>query len=221
MASTVPQKGSKPKPVSFTIATVNDDFTDDKTNLKKVKAAVVMVQEAKNTDVRSERPNKNKFGVHQNTARDDQAGSALLWRKDRVHAGKRGYVNAVRPQGAAMLQRWISYTDVKIDGAKVRMMSVHRPPKRFARLWPDFDRNLAAFVKKSPLPVIVGMDANQENPRRLAHLTGLRWHAPEGSIDGFLATRGIRFESMRRLPKGASDHHPVKAKVTIAPRLMK
>lgn len=210
----------KPHRVTFTIATVNDDFTDRKTNLRDVNAAVVMVQEAKNTDVRKVRPG-DKFGVHQNTARADQAGTAMLWDKERVKAGKRGYAVGVKPQGAQMLERWINFTDVNVDGAKVRMVSVHRPPKRFARLWPDFDRNLAAFVKKSPLPVIIGMDANQANPRRLAHLTGLKWHAPKGSIDGFLATRGIRFESMRTLPKGTSDHHPLKAKISIAPRLMK
>jgi len=210
---------AKPKPVTFTIATVNDDFTDHKTNLRKVKAAVVLAQETKNTRVRDVRG--DKFGVHQNTARADQAGTSVLWNKERVHATARGYAVGVKPQGAKMLERWINFTDVNVDGAKVRMVSVHRPPKRYAHLWPDFDRNLAAFVKKSPLPVIIGMDANQANPRRMAHLTGLRWHAPKGSIDGFLATRGIRFESMRRLPKGTSDHHPVKATITVAPRLMK
>lgn len=207
-------KARQHRRVSFTIATVNDDFTDHKTNLRGVKAAVVLAQETKNTNVHKVRSAPN-FGVHQNTHRDDQAGASVIWNKDRVHAGKRGYAVGVRPQGAGMLERWINFTDVNIDGAKVRMASVHRPPKRFARLWPDFDRNLAAFVKRSPLPVIVGMDANQVNPRRLAHLTGLRWHAPKGSIDGFLATRGIKFENLRRAPKGSSDHNPVLAKVTI------
>ena len=60
------------------------------------------------------------------------------------------------------------------------------------------------------------MDANQANPRRMAHLTGLRWHAPKGSIDGFLATRGVRFEKMWRLPKGTSDHAPLVAKISLS-----
>jgi len=212
----LPVKEKPRRPVSFTIATVNDDFTDHKTNLHRVKAAVVLAQETKNTNVHKV-GSAEGLGVHQNLRRDDQAGTSVLWNKDRVHAGKRGYAVGVRPQGAAMLERWINFTDVSVDGAKVRMVSVHRPPKRFSRLWPDFDRNLAAFVKRSPLPVIIGMDANQVNPRRLAHLTGLRWHAPKGSIDGFLATRGIRFENLRTAPKGSSDHHPVLAKVTLRP----
>lgn len=214
----LPQRPPKAQRVTFRIATVNDDFTDRKTNLRDVKAAVVMVQEAKNTRVRDVRP-RDEFGVHQ-ARRPDRAGSALVWDKDRVRAGERGYALGVRPQGAAMLTRWISYTDVTVGGATVRMMSVHRPPQRFSRLWPDFDRNLARFVKQSPHPVIVGMDANERNPRRLAHLTGLRWHAPEGSIDGFLATRGIRFEKTWRGPKGSSDHHPVLARISLPARLV-
>ena len=216
----LPVKGKPHQPVSFTIATVNDDFTDHKTNLHRVKAAVVLAQETKNTDVHKVHPRTDTFGVHQNTTRVDQAGTSVIWNKDRVNAGKRGYALGVRPQGAKMENRWINFTDVNIDGAKVRMVSVHRPPKRYSRLWADFDRNLAAFMKNSPLPVIVGMDANQANPRRMAHLTGLRWHAPKGSIDGFLATRGIKFENLRRAPKGSSDHNPVLAKVTIRRALL-
>lgn len=210
--SHAPQR--KPKRVGLTIATVNDDFTDRKTNLKRVKAGVVLVQEAKNTRIRDVLRDRTQFGVHQ-ARREDRAGSAVVWNKDRVQGGRRGYALGVTPQGAAMLTRWMSWTDVNVDGAKVRMISVHRPPARFKRLWPDFDRNLAAFIKRSPLPVVVGMDANQRNPRALAHRTGLRWHAPEGSIDGFLASRGIRFERTWRAPKGSSDHHPVLARITL------
>jgi hypothetical protein len=202
------------KRVGLTIATVNDDFTDRKTNLKRVKAGVVMVQEAKNTNIRGVLKNRDQFGVHQGKT-EDKAGSAIVWNKDRVKGGQRGYALGVTPQGAAMLKRWISYTDVNVDGAKVRMVSVHRPPARFKRLWPDFDKNLAAFIKHSPLPVVVGMDANQKNPRALAHRTGLRWHAPKGSIDGFLASREVKFETVWRAPKGSSDHHPVLARITL------
>lgn len=205
-----------PNRVGLTIATVNDDYTDEKTNLKRLKnVGVVMVQEAKNTNLRDEFPNEQRFGVHQ-AKRDDKAGSAILWKKqDRVTAGKRGYVLGVNPQGAAMLRRWINFTDLNVNGAKVRMISVHRPPKRFARLWPDFDRNLAAFIKSSKLPVVVGMDANQKNPQALARMTGLRWHSPTGSIDGFLASRSVHFERTWRTPKGSSDHHPVLARITL------
>ena len=217
----VPSKGNKGKGATFTIATLNDDYTDRFTNVRHVKADVVMVQEAKNVNVRDVR-SPEKFGVHPNVQRPDQAGTAIIWNKQHVQAAKRGYANGVLPQGAKMLQRWINFTDVTVDGAKVRMVSVHRPPARFKRLWHDFDRNLAAFVKASPHPIVIGMDANERNPRRLAHLTGLRWHAPvRDSIDGFLATRGIRFEHTHRLAKGPSDHHPVVSTITVPPRLMK
>lgn len=199
--------------MGLTIATVNDDFTDDKTNLRRVKAGVVMVQEAKNTRVR-EALNRERFGVHQGL-RDDRAGAAIAWKRESVKAGERGYSLGVEPRGAAMLRRLISWVDVSVGGAKVRMISVHRPPARFKRLWPEFDRNLAAFIKQTKGPVVVGMDANQRNPRALAHLTGLRWHSPQGSIDGFLASRSVHFDRMWRAPKGTSDHHPVLARISL------
>lgn len=221
-------KPAKPKgnPNSIKIATVNDDFTDKKSNLRRVNADVVLLQETKNSRLRKVRPNSDRWGVHQ-AKREDKAGSSVVWDKKSVKATDRGYALGVKPQGAKMLKRWISWTDIKVGDQTVRMMSVHRPPARFKRLWPDFDRNLARFVKSSKVPVIIGMDANQVNPRKLAHLTGLRWHAPKGNhpvsgktpIDGFLASRGIKFENVRRLQRGTSDHHPVTAKITITDRV--
>ena len=210
---------------TLTIATVNDDFTDKKSNLRDVNADVVMLQETKNSNLRKIRPNEEKYGVHQGKG-PEKAGAAVVWKKDAATAKDRGYTLGVKPQGAAMLTRWISWTVLKVGDQKVRMVSVHRPPQRFSRLWGDFDRNLAKFVKSSKMPTIIGMDANQVNPRRMAHLTGLRWHAPKGRhqvshkepIDGFLATRGIKFENLKRLPRGTSDHHPVTAKITLPPK---
>lgn len=197
----------------FTVATVNDDFTDRKTNLKGIKADVMLVQEAKNTNLR--KALSDKHGVHQNVKRDDKAGSAVVWKRGEVKAGKRGYELGVEPKGAGMLRRWISWTDVKVDGQNVRMVSVHRPPKRFSHLWPAFDRNLAAFVKDTKGKIVIGMDANQQNPRAMAKRCGLKWQAPKGSIDGFLVSPGIRVKKLWRLPKGTSDHHPVVAKLEI------
>jgi endonuclease/exonuclease/phosphatase family metal-dependent hydrolase len=101
------------------------------------------------------------------------------------------------------------------------MVSVHRPPKRYDRLWGAFDRNLAKFVKSSKTPIVIGMDANQVNPQRMARATGLKWHAPKGSIDGFLATPGIKFSHMHRLPNRHSDHYPVIADISIPKKLSK
>jgi hypothetical protein len=198
---------------ALTIATVNDDFTDRKTNIGRVKdrADVVMMQEAKNTHVRRA-VRGDSFGVHQNVRRDDQAGTALVWRRDKAQKKDSGYEMAVRPHGRAMLNRWINYTDLNVDGTTVRMVSVHRPPPRFKSLWPLFDANLAAFVKSSKGPVVIGLDANQRDPQHLARLTGLRWHAPPGSIDGFLVSPGVEVGKMWRLPRGSSDHNPVLAR---------
>lgn len=220
-----PQRKPEKKRETLTIATVNDDFTDRKSNLRSVNADVVMLQETKNSRLRKLRPNEDEYGVHQGKG-SEKAGSAVVWKKDAATTKDRGYALGVRPQGAKMLTRWISWTVLKVGDQKVRMVSVHRPPARFSRLWGDFDRNLAAFVKRSKLPTIIGMDSNQVNPRRLAHLTGLRWHAPKGPhpvsgkkpIDGFLATRGIKFENLRRLERGTSDHHPVTATITLPPK---
>lgn len=198
--------------VTLTVATVNDDFTDRKTNLKRVNADVMLVQEAKNTNLR--KTMNDTFGVHQ-AAREDKAGSAVVWKKGEAKATDRGYALGVQPNGAAMLTRWMSWTDMNVDGVKVRMISVHRPPKRYARLWPAFDAHLAAFVKSTKGPVVVGMDANQTNPQAMARRTGLKWVAPQGSIDGFLVSPGVVVEKMRRLAKGSSDHHPVVAKIRL------
>ncbi len=198
----------------LTITTMNDDFTDKVTDVKKAKADVVLLQETKNNRLRKALPDSDRFGVHQGTAAD-KANASIVWKKGAARATDRGYALGVEPRGAAMLKRWISWVDMDVGGTKVRMVSVHRPPKRFDHLWSAFDRNLAAFVKSSKLPVVIGMDANQVNPARMARLTGLKWHAPPGSIDGFLATPGIRFNNLRRLPKHRSDHHPVTADISI------
>ncbi|MFN7133234.1 MAG: endonuclease/exonuclease/phosphatase family protein [Myxococcales bacterium] len=203
----------KTKKVAITVATVNDDFTDRKTNLPKVKASVMLVQEAKNTNVR--RAMSDKWGVHQNVKADDKAGTAVVWDRKKVDAKERGYTLAVKPNGAKMLNRWVNWTDVVVDGVKVRMMSVHRPPPRYKHLWPRFDAQLAAFVRSYKGPIVVGLDANQRDPRGLERATGLKWHAPKGSIDGFLASPGIEVDRIRRLPKGTSDHHPVVARFTL------
>lgn len=199
---------------TFTVATVNDDFTDRKTNLKRVKADVILAQETKNTDVKRALKNRD-VGVHQDTAHDDKQGTSVIWNKKRMGAGKRGYALGTRPQGRKMLSRWLNFTDVNIDGQKVRMVSAHRPPARFKALWPTFDKRLADFVKGHKGPIIVGMDSNQHTHEGLEKMTGLKWQGPPGSIDGFLVSKGIRVSDMRRLPRGSSDHQPVKAKFSI------
>lgn len=201
----------------ITVETMNDDFVSKGTNLPRARGAVVMVQEAKNDHVRRDEP--QGYGAHWNGGREDQAGTAVLWDKKDPHlkaTQHRGYAMGVEPGRAKMLARWINWTDVKVDGQTVRMISVHRPPKRFSFLWPQFDRNVAAFVKHSKVPVVIGMDSNEAGgPKELARLTGLRWVGDGRSIDGFLVSKGIEVEKVKSLPKGTSDHHPVIARLRI------
>ncbi len=205
----------------ITIATVNDDFTDKKTTLNRVKrfADVVMVQEAKNSNLRKDIDNDN-FGVHQNLKSDALAGSAIVWNKNHVKSTDAGMALGVDSHGRAMLDRYISWNDIKVDGKTVRMVSVHRPPKRFSGLWNEFDKNLKKFLDSFKGPVVIGLDANQAHSKHLIETTGLKWHAPppgkngHASIDGFLASPGIKFENIRRLPKGTSDHAPVVADIS-------
>lgn len=207
-----------PHRTSFSVATINDDFNTPKSNLPHVKADVLLGQEEKFEHVR--KLLGKKWGVHQAVRREDQQGTAVAWNRDVFqHRPKdaAGYAMGVRPHGHALLTRWINYTDLSIDGKQVRMASVHRPPKRDSALWPEFDRNLKAFVAKHDGPIIIGMDANQENPQRMAKEVGLRWVAPgPGSIDGFLVSKGVHVEHpAHRLKKGSSDHAPVKARFSI------
>lgn len=216
-----PPKHEKKHPRSFTIATVNDDFTTPKlSNLSWVqkRADVMLAQETKSTNLRETAwlKNEKKFGIHQKFGDEAKAGSSIVWKKsDRIEAGKRGFAVGVTPQGAKMLTRYINFTDMKIDGKNVRMVSVHRPPLRFKRLWGDFDKALTAFVKSHKGSIIVGIDSNEHNPRQLARMTGLQWHAVGNSIDGFLTSRDVKFDNIKELRKGSSDHHPVLARVHI------
>ena len=200
--------------VGITVATVNDDFATRRTNLPSVKADVLLVQEAKR--VKARKVMSKEWGVNQDRSTEARAGSAVLWRRDALKATKSGLALGVEPGRAAMLTRYLSFTDVTIDGARVRMVSAHRPPKRFSYLWPAFDAHLVAFARRSKLPLVIGMDSNEHGgPGGVAKATGMKWVAPKGSIDGFLVSPGISVEKMWRLPKGSSDHQPVVARFRV------
>jgi hypothetical protein len=102
-------------------------------------------------------------------------------------------------------------------------VSVHRPPGRANELWKQFDQNLRAFIKHTrsqKIPMVIGLDANTESYGRFARSAGLKWHAPKGptahghTIDGFLASPGIKFNNLHRLKRGPSDHTPVVADIS-------
>ncbi|MDP3151216.1 MAG: hypothetical protein Q8N23_01015 [Archangium sp.] len=220
--------GPKHKPAAkrekLTIATVNDDFTDDKSRLKRLNKVtdVMLVQEAKGTHIRKVMKGTDS-GVHQDRSSEDRAGSAVVWDRKDARSTDRG-LKLASTKGSGVLNRWVTWVDLKVGDKKVRMVSVHRPPGYASKLWPQFDRNLRAFIKQTrhaKMPLVIGMDANTESYGRFARAAGMKWHAPKGPtahgkvIDGFLASPGIKFQNLRRLDKGPSDHTPVVADIVL------
>lgn len=204
------------------ITTFNDDFTDEHTDLRHVHGGVVMVQEAKNVDVRGV-VDQQTYDTFQNRKTDARAGSALYFKQDRFSVRGHGQKLLASPDGNDdMLKRYVSWNDLKVKGKDItiRMASAHRPPGDEKDEWPEFDRNLAEFAAKARrdgVPVVIGMDANQENPQALAKKCGLVWHAPKGSIDGFLASPEVRFNGVpkRGTDKYSEGHTPVSASITV------
>lgn len=118
-----------------------------------------------------------------------------------------------------MLPRYLTWSRVTLDDITPGWVATtHRPPGRYAWLWPAYDAAVAARIRAVPRDrwVIVGIDANHPNPQRLARMAGCRWVAPKDSIDGFLIRGPIEVASIRRLPQRNSDHHPVllRARIT-------
>lgn len=207
------------------IVTFNDDFTDKKTDLPHIHGGVVMVQEAKNVNVRGE-VNQRRYDVFQNREDPAHAGSALYWKHDRFRVTGRGQKLLARADGNDdMLNRHITWSDLKVRGkdVNVRMASAHRPPGDEKDEWAEFDRGLVQFAKQARrdgIPVVIGMDINMRDPKRIRELerkTGLEWHRPPGSIDGFLTSPNIRFnvKPHREKDRFSEGHRPVAASITV------
>lgn len=207
--------------------TYNIDFA--KTNVQETQslksiadqADVVCVQEAKHLSVA--RAMDKHFNVHQNLSSTAKQGVAIAWRRGKVKsripttAGRRirtrisGYVLGVSNMGLRMLPRYINYRVFDFNGTLVLVISTHRPPQRFRRLWGAFDRALIRFIKSFPIPVIVGMDSNQHTHALFARLSGMVWRGI--GIDGFWLSKSLVKHivkgSLKSHPRANSDHHPV------------
>jgi endonuclease/exonuclease/phosphatase family metal-dependent hydrolase len=204
------------------IFTYNIDWAksneDERASIRSVltTADVILLQEAKHIDISSAL--NQAWLVHQNIKRESKQGVAVAWRNASIkrHRSARhpvkGYVLGVMPLGVTMLPRYFNWRDLDVPGhGTIRFVSTHRPPQRYRRLWPIFDRALGRFVKRSPHPVIVGMDSNERDHSGLERLTGLAWHGV--GIDGFLVSRGIRVSHLRSHPRAKSDHHPISIEI--------
>lgn len=212
------------------ISTANLDFTnrpkETKADLEKVirrGARVIMFQEAKRVDVDALIVDP-AWGVHQSLNNDAIQGSGVAWERDSIRRGRFGFRVGTAPRGARMLTRYISWVNLRItEGGKtrkVKFVSVHLPPKRYAWLqWPML-LSLAALIKASRIPVVVGGDWNLLVNRaymlnRLAARVGGKFWGR--GIDGFLVVnkRGSRWKITKLEPISTnSDHDALNAQLT-------
>lgn len=214
------------------VITCNDDFTDNKSNIKDLfwprRPLAIFAQEAKNTDYRTWIKNHEKVGVVQFKFSNAVQGSAVIWDREQAHSyGDAvgpfpaipgcGYWNLVPNSGRGMLDRYAVWRDVEVgergSGRIVRLMSAHRPPPRKSGTWDQFDERLDWLIGVSPFPVILGADINTKSLWKWPNkITNGRWNARGGHVDSVTAFgKGDEVSlvaSEKRLPKGSSDHHP-------------
>jgi len=225
LAESVPRDASAAHR-GLTGLTINDDFTDRLTDVDHLLAThrplVAGVQEGKLSDYGglARRGLARRYGVRQDDRHDGAAGVAVLWNRvlaqpigdasDRPDRLGGGWLE-LTPAGDGLLARGVVWQDLRVrtgsDDVRVRLASTHRPPQRDRHLWPTFDRRLAAFCAASPVPVLVFMDANEENgPTDLQRRSGLAWHGV--GIDGVLSDLPVP-TAPAALEHRHSDHHAV------------
>lgn len=202
-----------------TIFTYNIDWATsnakERLSIKSIltKAAVVCWQEAKHIQINN--VTDDTWSTHQNVQDHAKQGVAVSWKHKEATRymgesknSRTGYVLGSGPRGLRILPRYFNYRDLQLaDGRVIRFVSTHRPPQRFKMLWRLFDHSLASFIRRSPHPVIVGMDSNANRHTGLSRVTKLQWHGI--GIDGFLVDKSIKVTNLTRHPKVKSDHHPV------------
>jgi hypothetical protein len=215
----------------LTLIGCNDDFNSRASNLAELlkhNPDIIFIQEGKAADYRHLRDDEGNlllprglWGVHQDTSSPDRAGSVIIYRHDDSWANRfvheaGGFTFGVRARG--LLTRWTAWLRGKIGGRRVFLFSTHRPPFRARMFWRAFDLRTWARIRLALLAgrVVLGeMDSNEHGgPGRLPR--GLRWLAVGRSIDGFIVSRGVEvLEGPTELPKGSSDHHPIKLVVRL------
>lgn len=193
----------------------------------KSRADVILVQEAKWTELRNFRD--ADWAVFQVKKNDGTAGSGILWRRAKFVRTAQGIDPLVTNRGKAhMNPRWITWVDLRIkgDGRRIRFASLHYPPKRYSYLWGQANKGVTTFIKKAraeKIAFVIGGDFNEVVSTRMHGLaTRLRVTATGKRIDGFLVARRLIVTSTRSLPDNASDHDAVQTKVRFRqPRFLK
>lgn len=207
------------------VITVNDDFTDDLTDLRylaRTRHPLAMAgQEVKATDVRHLLD--DGWGIRQRLTTDATRGVCVVWNRDLASAIGRakdrpekigdGYLPLCPgvPGPDGMLTRGVIWQDLQLlTGERFRKASAHRPPARFRHLWPTFDDNLEQFLEASPLPVVLGTDNNEVGGPNVAP----EWKWRGIRIDGFVSDAVI--PSVYELAYRSSDHRPVSGALSLA-----
>jgi hypothetical protein len=215
--------------VELVLIGCNDDFNSRASNLAELLAHdpdIIFIQEGKAADYRHLRGRDGKrllpmhtWGVHQDTRhpeRTGRSGSVVIYRHDAFTRTAGGFRFGVRARG--LLPRWTAWLRGRLGGVRAFLFATHRPPVRARAFWHPFDVATWARVRLALAAgrVVLGqMDSNEHGgPPRLPR--GLRWVAAGRSIDGFVLSRSAEvLQGPEELPKGSSDHHPIKARVRI------
>lgn len=212
------------------VITLNDDFTDTRSDvpalLKNDAPFAILIQEGKRSRfgrilrrLRRQLRKRQAKGLDleqdlgdyrqvQKIKTDATAGLAIVWdaAKAPLVAGPFFRV-LVEPRGAAMLPRGVLWVVVDHPAwGETVLATTHRPPGRYAYLWPAYDTALARWVAHRPFPVLLGLDTNTRRLHALARKMGMTV-AGKG-IDAVMAT-GRRLSKPRRLKRRNSDHRPV------------
>lgn len=218
--------------VRLVIVTCNDDWASAGSNmlelLRDTKPDIIFIQEGKRANYAALKHPATRLRllppeewlVHQDLSSQARAGSVVIVRKAKVpFLGKTGFTFAVKAAG--LLPRWVAWVRARVHGVLLLLFSAHRPPVRVRRFWHPFDIALWARLRLALLAgriILGGMDSNEHSgPSRIPK--GLKWVAVGDSIDGFILSGQVRVMSIRELPKGTSDHHPVAAVVEIPVRV--
>ena len=229
----------------MTVVTLNDDYTSRRTDVRRafrhraravakrlgrrlprrrvrnLRPLALLVQEAKNTPLGAILP-PGSYGVAHDRSSAARAGVAVVWDVDQASAvGDQHHRVLCEPRGAAMLPRGVTWQTLRVDGEPIVFASTHRPPERYDWLWPEFDRNLRAWVAEQRHPVVLGIDTNVKGwgwqkpgrRRRLARSMGMRQRGR--GIDAVFVTPPLRVSRPRWLPRWTSDHRGVEVRVRV------
>lgn len=215
----VTHKAHLMRPSVYEFLSVNDDFTDDFTDIpalaRQHKPVGIGGQEAKGIDYRTRLG--QGYGVRQRMATHATQGVMVAWSRELAHAiGSAtdqphdlggGWLPIIEPRrGDDMLTRGVVWQDIQIRGTgiRIRLASYHRPPARHRHLWRQADDRLEVWLDASPIPVVLLTDANE---RGGPDLDDDRWGWRGIGIDG--AVTNLKVPSVYELAPRRSDHRPV------------